>query len=85
MYGESGNTSIKLISDKLFNGSPKSDKKIVSPLGAQSLSSKFDLESQLWWRARHHDRLRLRVLSKGVVLLFVLLMFFVFPLMNTVH
>lgn len=56
-----------------------------SPLGAQSLAPKFDLESQLWRRARDHDSLGLRGFSKAVVLLLVLLMFFVLPLMNTVQ
>lgn len=55
------------------------------PLGPQRLSSQFDLESELWRRPRHHDRLGLRGLIEAVVLPLVLLVFFVFPLVNAVQ
>lgn len=86
MYGEGGNADVKLIKGRMFKVSLKSGRNLlVSPLGAQSLSSKFDFESQLWRRARHHHRLGLRGLGEAVVLLLMLLVFFVLSLVNTVQ
>lgn len=57
----------------------------ISPLGPQSLSSQFDLESELRRRPRHRDGLGLRSLGEAVVLPLVLLVFFVFPLVSVVQ
>jgi len=56
-----------------------------SPLGPQRLSSQFDLESELWRGPWNHHRLGLRGLIEAVVLPLVLLVLFVFPLVNAVQ
>lgn len=58
---------------------------LVSPLGPQRLSPQLDLESELWRRPRDHDGLGLRGLGEAVMLPLVLLVFFVFPLVNAVQ
>lgn len=56
-----------------------------SPLGAQSLTSQLDLESELWWGSGDWEGLGLRGLREVVMLLFVLLVFFVFALVDAVQ
>lgn len=57
--------------------------RLPSPLGSQRLPPQFDLESKLWGGPR--DRGGLRRLGEAVVLPLVLLVFFVFALVNAVQ
>ena len=87
-----------LVGDKQTDGSSLTDQRAqipkpgvnrrhrhpASPLGSQRLTSQFDLESELRGRTRNHDGFGLRSLGEAVVLLLVLLVLFVFPLVNAV-
>lgn len=91
MHSEGGNTDTRerqnLIQWSCSDDTEHKHRQVapVSPLGPQRLSPQLYLESELWRRPRDHDGLGLRGLSEAVVLPLVLLVFFVFPLVNAVQ